>query len=238
MNQIDTNLIFDAHFDLAMNAIEWNRDLTRSIDEVREREHLMADKPDRAENTVTLPEMRKGNVGICVATLIARYAKPGNPLHGWHSPEQAWAMTQGQFAWYKAMEKKGEMKQITCLSKLEEHLALWNKKANNNLPIGFILSLEGADSLYQLDLLEIAWKEGLRAIGPAHYGPGTYAHGTDSEGTLGEKGRQLLKAMEEFQIILDVTHLSDQSFFEAIDLYHGPVWASHHNCRSLVPHHR
>jgi len=235
---MEPTFIFDAHLDLAMNAIEWNRDLTRPIEEVRERERLMTDKPDRAKNTVTLPEMRKGNIGLCVATLIARYAKPGNPFPGWHSPEQAWAMTRGQLAWYRAMEKKGEMKQIACLSQLEEHLELWNRKDTSNLPVGYILSLEGADSLYQTDLLETAWQEGLRAIGPAHYGPGTYAHGTDSEGGLGEKGRQLLKAMEEFQMILDVTHLSDQSFFEAIDFYKGPVWASHHNCRSLVPHNR
>lgn len=238
MNITEPLLIFDAHLDLAMNAMEWNRDLTRPVEEVRDREQLMTDKPDRAKNTVTLPEMRKGKIGICVATLIARYAKPENPFPGWHSPEQAWAMTQGQLAWYRAMEKKGELRQITCLSKLEEHLALWNRNDVNDLPVGYILSLEGADSLYQLDLLETAWKEGLRAIGPAHYGPGTYAHGTDSEGGLGEKGRQLLKAMEEFQMILDVTHLSDQSFFEAIDLYNGPIWASHHNCRRLVPHNR
>ncbi|HQK36381.1 MAG TPA: membrane dipeptidase [Bacteroidales bacterium] len=235
---MEPTLIFDAHLDLAMNAIEWNRDLTRPVEEVREREHLMTDKPDRGKNTVTFPEMRKGNIGICVATLIARYAKPGNPFPGWHSPEQAWAMTQGQLAWYKAMEKKGELKQITCLNDLENHLNLWNKKETSKLPIGYILSLEGADSLYQINMLEKAWKEGLRAIGPAHYGPGTYAHGTDSEGSLGEKGKQLLKAMDELHMILDITHLSDQSFFEALDIYQGPVWASHHNCRSLVPHNR
>ncbi len=32
-----------------------------------------------------------------------------------------------------------------------------------------------------------------------------------------------------------MTHLSDQCFFEALDIYGGPVLASHHNCRALVP---
>jgi hypothetical protein len=37
---MDKTLIFDAHLDLAMNAIEWNRDLTRSLTEIRERNRL------------------------------------------------------------------------------------------------------------------------------------------------------------------------------------------------------
>ena len=80
-------LIFDAHLDLAMNALEWNRDLTRPIREIREREADSTDKPDRGRGTVCFPEMRRGGIGFCVATQIARYVKPKNPLPGWHSPE-------------------------------------------------------------------------------------------------------------------------------------------------------
>src|ERR671930_345018 len=116
-------LIFDAHLDLAMNAVEWNRDLTCPIDEIRRREQHLTDKPDRGRGTVCFPEMRKGGVGLCVATQIARYVKPGNPLPGWHSPEQAWAMTQGQLAWYRAMEERGELVQIRDLEGLEQHVA-------------------------------------------------------------------------------------------------------------------
>ena len=80
--------IFDAHLDLAMNALEWNRDLTWTIEEIRKSEIGMTDKPDRANNTVTLPAMRKGNIGLCVATQIARYVKKGSALPGWNSPQQ------------------------------------------------------------------------------------------------------------------------------------------------------
>ena len=44
--------IFDAHRDLAMYALEWNRDLTRPIQEIRERERGQTDKPDRTRGTV------------------------------------------------------------------------------------------------------------------------------------------------------------------------------------------
>ena len=101
--------IIDAHLDLAMNAMEWNRDLRLPVDEIRQRERGMTDKPDRCNGTVTLPELRKGNIGLVVATQIARYVKPDSKIPGWQSPEQAWAQTQGQLAWYRAMEEAGEM---------------------------------------------------------------------------------------------------------------------------------
>src|SRR6266581_966855 len=118
-------LIFDAHLDLSMNALEWNRDLTRPIFEIRQREKGLTDKQDRGKGTVSFSEMRRGGIGLCVATQIARYVKPGNPLSGWHSPEQAWAQTQGQLAWYRAMEEAGEMVQIQDAASLARHLQLW-----------------------------------------------------------------------------------------------------------------
>ena len=230
-------LVFDSHLDLAMNALEWNRDLRWTTEEIRKSEEGMNDKPDRAKGTVSLPSMREGNIGICVATQIGRYVKPGNKLPGWKSPEQAWASVQGQLAWYRTMEDEGEMVQICNSNDLEKHLLLWENPSKNS-PVGYILSLEGADSIISISHLEKAYNYGLRAIGPAHFGPGTYAHGTDSNGGLGVKGRELLKEIERLGIILDATHLCDESFREAMNLFHGPVWASHNNCRVFVPHNR
>ncbi|MDB4292114.1 membrane dipeptidase [Maribacter sp.] len=229
--------IFDAHLDLAMNAMEWNRDLTWSVKAIRESEQGMTDKPDRGNNTVSFEAMRTGNIGLCMATQIARYVKPENTLPGWHSPQQAWAQTQAQLSWYRAMEDLGELVQIRDRSQLDRHLELW-KTAAEKKPIGYILSLEGADSIYDIKQLEIAHNQGLRAIGPAHYGPGTYAFGTDSVGGIGAKGKELLKEINRLGIILDATHLCDQSFWETMAVFNGPVWASHNNCRALVDHNR
>jgi membrane dipeptidase len=101
-----------------------------------------------------------------------------------------------------------------------------------------VLSLEGADSIVTLAHLERAYRNGLRAVGPAHYGPGVYAQGTTASGGIGAPGRELLREMERLGIILDVTHLCDDSFREALDCFRGHVWASHSNCRSLVPNER
>jgi membrane dipeptidase len=229
----------DAHLDLSMNALEWNRDLTRPVTEINGREAGLDDKPDRGKAVVALPELRKGNIGLVVATQIARYVAPDNPLPGWHSPQQAWAQTQGQLAWYKAMEEAGEMVQVNNLVNLEKHLKLWNNSDRNlNKPVGYILSLEGADSIITLKHLETAYNYGLRALGPAHYGPGRYAQGTDATGYMGAAGHELLREMERLNIILDATHLCDDSFWEALQHFNGHVWASHNNCRALVNHNR
>ncbi len=225
----------DAHLDLAMNAMEWNRDLRKPIPEIREREKNMKDKPDRGNGVVSFDEMRKANVGLVVATQIARYVSPENSLSGWHSPEQAWAHTQGQLAWYKTMEEAGELVQIKNRAQLQAHIDLWqNNLRNENKPIGYILSLEGADSMITVNHLQRAYEYGLRAVGPGHYGPGRYAQGTNATGGIGAAGKALLREMERLNMILDATHLSDESFREALDHFRGPVWASHNNCRALV----
>jgi len=235
-------LIVDAHLDLAMNALEWNRDLSRPIEEIRAREQGLRDKPDRGRGTVSFEEMRRGGVGLCVATLIARYVAPGNPLPGWHSQEQAWAQTQGQLAWYRAMEERGELVQIRDRRGLDAHVrGLESATSAGGIergPIGYVLSLEGADSLVTLRHLERAVEQGLRAVGPAHYGPGVYAQGTNACGEMGPRGRELLREMARLGVVLDATHLCDDSFRDALDHFAGPVWASHSNCRALVPHNR
>jgi membrane dipeptidase len=133
------------------------------------------------------------------------------------------------------MEEAGEMVQIVDAAGLNAHMRLWQNGATPKTPIGYILSLEGADSIRTPRHLERAYVDGLRAVGPAHYGPGTYAHGTHATGGLGSRGRELLKEMEHLNIILDATHLCDESFWEAIELFGGHIWASHNNCRAIVP---
>lgn len=235
-------LIIDAHLDLSLNALEWNRDYRLSAHQIRQQEQGLTDKIDRAKGTVSFPDLRRGNIGLVVATQIARFNQSnGNlPGAGWNSPEQAWAMTQAQRAWYEAMQDAGEMVQIRDLAGLETHLSRWmnTSQPNQSKPIGYILSLEGADSLVKLSYLEKAYDYGLRAIGPAHYSTGRYAPGTGLSGPLTALGRELVVQMDRLGMILDVTHLTDEGFSEALDFFKGPVWASHHNCRSLVPHQR
>ena len=134
-----------------MNALNWNRDLTCPVKDVRGREQGQADRPDRGQGTVTLPEMRRGQVGLCIATQIAHCVEQSNPaLTAWNSPEAAWAHSQGQLAWYGAMEEAGEMVQVRDWESLDEHARRWTEPDLERTPVGFILSLEGADSIVTL----------------------------------------------------------------------------------------
>jgi len=233
-------LLFDAHLDLSMNALQWNRDLTQSVAAIRQREVELElrDKKDRTNGTVSLPAMRRGGIGLCVATLIARctvgkevlLSVPGHP-----SPEIAWATTQGQLAWYRSMEQQGQIVQIRDRAGLDAHVALWQHDPPPQAPIGYVLSLEGADSIRTPGHLAESYEAGLRAIGLAHYGPGRYANGTTASGGLTPAGRELLAEIERLGIIMDATHLCDESFWEALEVFGGRVWASHNNARALVP---
>jgi membrane dipeptidase len=136
------------------------------------------------------------------------------------------------------MEEAGEMKMFTTAAGLQENLAMWNNPPATKRPIAFLLTLECADAFLAPQYVQRAYEQGLRAVGPAHYGPGTYAQGTDASGGIGARGRELLKEMDGLGMILDATHLCDESFWESLENFSGPVWASHHNCRAVVPHNR
>jgi membrane dipeptidase len=229
----------DLHLDLSMNAMEWNRDLRSSVEEINARETGKRDLPGRGCATVSLPALREGGIGLVVATQIARFVAPDSTLSGWHSPEQAWAQTQGQLVWYREMEHAGELQMVRDKAGLED--LLYRMPQGDEPwtgPIGYVLSLEGADSLVRPEYLERAYEYGLRALGPGHYGPGRYANGTNATGKMGPLGMELLRRMDSLKMILDATHLCDDAFWQALDIYQGPVWASHNNCRSLVDHNR
>jgi membrane dipeptidase len=143
------------------------------------------------------------------------------------------------------MEERGELVQIHDRAGLDRHAAAWSQppaasreSPAASSPIGYILSLEGADSILTPAHLERAYAQGLRAVGPAHYGPGRYAYGTNACGDLGSHGRELLREMDRLGLILDATHLCDESLRDALDHFKGPIWASHSNSRALVAHNR
>ena len=233
-------IVFDAHLDLAWNAIDWNRDLRLPVADIRKAEQGMSGK-GRGCNTVSFPDLRRGKVGLFIATLLARLfrANAMPAIQRYSSMPAAYAAAYGQLAYYRALEQEGLLRWIKDAAALDAHVRAWQQDENSTTePLGFILSMEGADPVLSPEQIEEWWQAGLRIIGPAHYGVSPYAHGTGTEGGLFPQGPALLKEMERVGMILDVTHLSDQCFDEALDIYGGPVLASHHNCRTLVPDQR
>ena len=236
-------LTFDLHLDLAMNALQWNRDLMLSVEECRRAEAGMEGK-GRGHNTVTLPEMRRGDVGLCIATVLARVQRGEGFGTGYRTHEIAYAVAQGMLAYYRQLERMGVCHMIRTRADLAAATTAWQTAigerqdaaaGNGGPPFGFILGTEGADCIVSPSQLALWWEDGLRVVSLVHYGISKYAHGTGTDGPLTPDGRDLLRAMDEVGAVLDITHQSDTSFWESLDLFKGPVLASHQNCRALVP---
>ena len=226
-------LMIDSHLDLAMNALEWNRDVNLTVPEIRRLEAGMT-APGRSNGTVALPEMRQAELAISVITVISRTARPGSPATGTAHQEISYAAAQGQLAYYRVLESQGKARMITDLAGLDRHFSAWLENGADE-PLGFILSMEGADPIAWPEQVESWWEDGLRVVSLSHYGISAYAHGTGTQGGLTELGVPLLRAMDSVGMILDLTHLADQAFWEALENFSGPVLASHNNCRALVP---
>jgi membrane dipeptidase len=235
--------LIDIHLDLAWSAMYFNRDLRKTIAQIRADEAGLKDEPGRGRNTVSFPELRRAKIGVCVTSLLARSA-PGFPRTGSNRANLDYAdqtishsHAKGQLSYYRLLESLGEVRILRTRSELKEHWKQWLNSPEKT-PIGLIISMEGADPILNPQQVEHWWGEGLRAVGPVHYGRSHYAVGTGFDGPLTDAGVELLKEFMRIGMILDVTHLSDTSFAQALEIYSGPMVASHHNSRALVPNQR
>jgi membrane dipeptidase len=233
--------IIDAHLDLAWNALHWNRDLTRPLGDMNRAESHVADHPARGRATVSLPELRRSRVGVCLATVLVRAKPHVLPAAGasrrdldFRTQTIASAVGRGQLAYYRLLEREGLIRILRTSRDLTRHWSEWSA-APKTAPLGVIVAMEGADPI--ADPAEAAdwFTAGLRCVGLAHYGPSAYAVGTGATGPLTDAGRDLLRALESLGMIVDLTHCAEPGFFEVLDRFSGPIHASHNMCRALVP---
>ena len=234
--------IIDSHLDLAWNALSFDRDQTLSVEELNAREAGMTDLRARGKATTSLPELRESGVAVCLATLLVRGHTKTPPAEGYRrtdldfaNQDIAHATAHGQLAYYRLLERRGEMRMLRTAAQLQTHWQQWQEKDVAELPVGYILAMEGADPITSAAEAEDWFAAGLRSVMLAHYGPSHYAMGTGQQGSLTTAGREMLRTFAKMGMLLDLTHLAEPGFFEALDAYDGPVMASHNNCRALVP---
>jgi membrane dipeptidase len=235
LNQPSSRWIFDGHLDLAWNAIDWKRDLTRPVAELRLSERGRTE-PGYGTNTVSLPALKEGRVRVAVATILARLHRPGNPMFGYATPEAVYAVGRGQLAYYDAMQAAGQLVILRSRADLDRHIE--RSQQSLDAPLGIILSMEGADPVLDPNNIREWHALGLRAIGLTHYGKNRYGGGTACSDGLEPPAWDLLRIVEDLGIALDLTHLSDEAFWQATTVFHGRVLASHQNARRFVGHQR
>lgn len=250
-------LIVDGHLDLAFNALHHRRDLTQSVQTLREREDIYRDgvgpksvhpdalrKKPRVGNegiaTVALAEMRAGRVGIILSTIMSRVQLPTDRLaDGVRTQAAAHAIGQSHLHYYKALEGAGELRFIRTVADLDQSVSAWQNTAvdgsSDSVPIGLILSMESADPILGPDDVPAWYSAGLRSVSLTHFGINTWGHGTGTKGGLFACAYPLLDALRAAGVALDVTHASDLTFWQLLEYWDGPVHASHCMCRALVP---
>ena len=255
-------LILDGHLDIAMNAIGRNRDQLKTVTEIRDQERELMTSPKgplqsyekgSGVNTVSLTEMQRGNVFIGFATVMARRAHPTNNYEGYEGQNSCYGAARGQLSYYELLESQGNLRILRNWPAVQEHLEDWKVATDGNgpakenpnqdaddartdtPPVGIVLAMEGADPIVSPEQVDEWWSRGVRMVSLAHYGKSTYANGTGCEGGLTELGQPILESMQEAGMILDLTHLTDEAFWQAVDEFSGDVVATHCNCRSLVP---
>ena len=231
-------LVFDGDYPMAFGAVDLNRDLTLPVAEFR----AVEDEAPRiagwphAGTMATLPEMRRGRVAAALVKVVGRIRQKGSPIWGYSSGDIAYAAAQAHLAYYRILQQRGEARLLTTRAEVSAHIEEWSQaETRADLPVGLVLGMEGADPILWPEQVHEWWENGLRVVSLSHYGVSTYAHGTGRPGPLLPTAGPLLKEMDAAGMVLDLTHTSDQAFWQALDLFSGPVLASHQNCRALVP---
>ncbi len=104
-----------------------------------------------------------------------------------------------------------------------------------------LLSLEGADALNgQIGVLHALFRLGVRLIGLTWNGANSVADGVgEARGAgLSQFGRDVVRTMRSLGMVVDVSHLAERGVWDVLDIYGGPVVASHSNAAAIHAHRR
>jgi membrane dipeptidase len=228
--------IVDAHQDIAFNTVCYGRDYRLSALKKREAEANTPTAQKAGRAMLGLPEAIIGRVAVVFATVFTepRGKVPafGNDAALYSNPQQAMKAGEAQLDVYKRLsDEEPRLRLINTHADLEAVLATWA----DDVPVtqrvqGLVLLMENADPILEPRQFEWWYERGVRVVGPAWRGT-RYCGGTGEPGKLTPLGRELLDVMMNFNAILDLSHMAEESYLEALDHYEGVIIASHSNPR-------
>lgn len=228
--------IVDAHEDIAWAALALGRDYRRSALETRRLEEGTEAARRNGRCMLGLPEWLEGHIVVICGSI---YLSPKRPQEGVWDPqsyadeEEAFRHANEQMDYYERLADQSEqIRLILDRADLESVLSSWDGESPQ---VGIIPALEGAEPICRSEDVEYWYGRGVRIVGLAWAMGSRYAGGNRAPAPLTDAGHALLEAMAEFGLILDVSHLAEEAFWEIVDRYEGPIVATHSNPRAMVP---
>ncbi len=226
------SIIVDAHLDMAYNAVILERDLTRPLSEIRQREQDRPPPGGKAGTAlVSLPALKEGRVAVVgssifVAPASRRWAHEPRP---YHSVEEAYVFAVEQLDYYRRLaDEQEDLRLLQNRPDLDAVLNAWDEGREE---LGLFVVMEGAEPIRSPG--ELGWwvERGLRSVALSWSAGTRYAGGNIVPGLLSDEGQQLLDAMAGYNLLLDVSHLWEEAVYEVLDRYPGPLSATHANPR-------
>ncbi len=232
-------LVVDAHEDIAWNILTLGRQYEKNAAEIRASE---ASTPYPAFNGSTLlglDDWLRGEVAVVFSTLFASPVR--RRLGDWDTQfyrdtQEAYRRYNAQLdAYYRLVENNQRFRLISTQGDLSEVLATWEPdRAGEDRVIGLIPLMEGADGIREPREVEEWFERGVRVVGLS-WESTAYAGGTHEPGPLTDSGYELLEYMASFRMILDLSHIAEEAYFQALERYEGTLIASHSNPRRFLP---
>jgi len=224
--------------DLHCDALLWGRDLTQKSN----------------FGHVDFPRMQEGNVALQVFTIVSKSPNvqnmdlnntnaqdiitllniaQGRPVSNWFSLMNR---TLYQSKQLERFSDDFDGKFILLKSKKDLERLITERQKNKNI-IGGLLGIEGAHALEgKIENLQKAYEAGVRLIGPSHFIDnelGGSAHGESGKG-LTEFGKQVIRRMNELNMIIDLAHASPKMFEDVLEISEKPVMVSHTGIRAIL----
>lgn len=176
---------------------------------------------------VDIPRLKEGFVDVqTIALFVQNYTYPG------HAANQARQLLD---AMLKAIKQNSESVELARTGRDVERIVKAGK-------IAFPLAIEGGHAIEDdIDILREFHRKGVSSMTLTH----NINHGwADSSAQkprwngLNDLGREVIREMNRLGMVIDISHVSDKTYFDVLEITEDPVICSHSGCRAINPHRR